>query len=267
MPDWVRRDKGLPVHQASTLSWLPGITQGFTTRAGGASSPPFDTFNLGTNTDDSPDTVRANRHALWGYLHRREEQVALAEQVHGTEVAAVTHGGPPVPGADALVTDTPGVLLMLCFADCVPVYIVDPVGRAIGLAHAGWQGVAGGIVPKTANAMREQFGSRAFACLAAVGPCIGGESYEVGVDVADRFRALPGLRAASAVLPRNEWTGTYTVNLRQIVYAQLLDAGFRADYVAVSDEDTFRNRAEFYSYRRDGVRTGRMAAFLGMREI
>ena len=113
--------------------------------------------------------------------------------------------------------------------------------------------------------MTEHFGSRPSACLAAIGPCIGGDSYEVGAEVADRFRSLPGARAANVVTPRNEFGGTYSLNLRQVVFGQLLYAGLRAQSIAVCDEDTYRNKRDFFSYRRDGA-TGRMAAFLGMKE-
>lgn len=267
MAGWKKRAVGdLPLHQAATLSWLPDVVQGFTTRQGGVSKPPYDSLNLGTNTEDDADAVRDNRLRLYADLGFREDQIALAEQVHGNRVATVTEGDrSPVAGADALVTETPGVLLMLLFADCVPIYIVDPVGRAVGLAHSGWRGTVSNIVGETMRAMHEQFGCRPAACLAAIGPSIGGDSYEVGREVADRFRSLPNMRAGTFVYPKNEFTGTYTLNLRQVIYGQLFVAGFRADAIAVSDEDTFSNTREFFSYRRDGPQTGRMAAFLGLR--
>lgn len=215
-----------------------------------------------------PEMVAANRQRLWTDLGVSEGQVALAEQVHGDVVALVTAGtgDTPVSGADALVTATPGVLLTLFFADCVPVYFVDPVNKAVGLAHAGWRGAASNVAAKTLRAMTEQFGSQPASCLAAIGPCIGGDSYEVGAEVADRFRSLPGARGANVITPRSEFGGTYSLNLRQVVFGQLLYAGIRAQSIAVCDEDTYRNRRDFFSYRRDGA-TGRMAAFLGMKEL
>ena len=118
--------------------------------------------------------------------------------------------------------------------------------------------------------MREAFGIQPASCLAAIGPCIGGDSYEVGREVADRFRNFAAGRnsgAATAVLPKDELVGKYTLNLRQVIFAQLLAAGLRAEYIAVCDEDTFRNRREFFSFRRDGAATGRMAAFLALRPV
>ncbi len=269
MADWKRQDRDeLPLYQAGTMSWLPGVVQGFTTRTGGVSAAPYDSLNLGERAGDDPANVQTNRQRLWDALGVRESQVALAEQVHGSHVAAVTRGSAqPVSGADALITNTPDLLLVLLFADCVPIYMVDPVGRAIGLVHAGWRGTLANIVGQTAAAMQREFGTQPGACLAAIGPCIGGDNYEVRADVADPFRQLAGLRAATAITPRNEFGGTYNLNLRQIVYSQLLGAGFRADYIAVSSEDTFRSRRDFFSFRRDGARSGRMAAFLGLRAI
>ncbi len=211
---------------------------------------------------------QANRQRVWAEMGFAEKQVALAEQTHSDGVAVVAEGtgAAPLPGVDALVTNTPNVLLMLFFADCVPVYLVDPVHKAIGLAHAGWRGTAANIAGSTVRTMTEEFACRPSACLAAIGPSIGGDSYEVGPEVADQFRTLTSTRGLNNVVTlRNEISGTYNLNLRQVVFGQLLQAGLRAEAIAVCDEDTFRNSRDFFSYRRDGV-TGRMGAFLGIKE-
>jgi len=210
--------------------------------------------------------VQANRQRVWSDLGFAESQVVLAEQVHGDKVsvAAAGSGATPVAGADALVTNTPGLLLMLLFADCVPIYLVDPARKVVGLAHAGWRGTAANIAGKTMQAMTAEFGCLPSSCFAAVGPSIGGDSYEVGAEVADQFRTLPGARAANTVMPCREIGGTYSLNLRAVIFGQLLAAGLRPSAIAVGDEDTFRNKRDFFSYRRDGP-TGRMGAFLGIR--
>ena len=268
MTGWRKQPIGdLPLYQAKTISWLPRIVQGCTTRRGGISQAPYDSLNLGTHVGDAPASVLANRQRVWSDLGYAEGQIVLAEQVHGDKIGVVRAGtgSVPVPGADALVTNVPDLLLMLFFADCVPVYIVDPVHKVIGLAHAGWRGTEANIAGKMVQTLVEAFDCLPAACQAAIGPSISGDSYEVGADVADRFRTLPGSRAANVVLPRNEIAGTYTLNLRAVVFLQLLSAGLKAESIAVCDEDTFRNRRDFFSYRRDGV-TGRMGAFLGMKE-
>lgn len=268
MSGWRKQPIGdLPLYQARIIAGLPNITQGFTTRDGGVSAAPYDTLNLGSQVADAPDAVGTNRQRLWSNIGFTEAQTALAEQVHGNQIAIVTVGTgiSPTAGVDALITDTPGVLLMLFYADCVPIYLADPVKKIIGLVHAGWRGAAANIAAKTVRTMAEEFGTRPETCLTAIGPCIGGESYEVGPEVADRFRSMPSARSGNAVMPRSEFSGTYNLNLRQVVFGQLLGAGIRAASIAVCDEDTYRNQRDFFSYRRDGV-TGRMAAFLGMKE-
>jgi len=268
MTGWRKELVGdLPLYQARTLAWLPRITQGFTTRSGGVSVAPYDTLNLGAHVADAAPSVAANRRRVLADLGYNDTQVVLAEQVHGDGVAVVraATGGVPVAGADALVTDVPGLLLMLFFADCVPVYLVDPTRKAVGLAHAGWRGAAANIAARTVRTMTDELGCSPSSCLAAVGPCIAGESYEVGPEVADRFRSMPAARASNVVLPRSEFGGTFGLNLRAVVFQQLLQAGLRASSIAVCDEDTFRNRRDFFSYRRDGA-TGRMGAFLGVKE-
>ena len=244
------------------MAWLPRVVQGFTTRHGGVSEAPYDSLNLGGHVGDVPASVQANRHRLWADLGFAEAQV---EQVHGDRVARVTAGGAPVPSVDALITDTPGLLLLLFFADCVPIYLYDPAHKAVGLAHAGWRGTAANIAARTMANMAEELGSKPGDCLAAVGPSIGAESYEVGPEVADQFRSMPAARATNVILPRSEFGGTYSLNLRAVIFQQLLHTGLPASAIAVCDEDTFRNKRDFFSYRRDGT-TGRMGAFLGIEE-
>ena len=268
MTGWRKQPVGdLPLYQAKTIAWLPRIVQGFTTRRGGVSQAPYDTLNLGAHVGDLSNSVQANRQRVWSDLGFETGQIVLAEQVHGDGVAVVQEGagGTILPGMDALVTNVPGLLLTLFFADCVPVYIVDPTRKAVGLAHAGWRGTAANIATKTVRTMTEEYGCLPSSCFAAIGPCIGGDSYEVGPEVADKFRTLPGARSANVVLPRSEINSTYTLNLRAVVFLQLLQAGLKAEAIAVCDEDTFRNKRDFFSYRRDGA-TGRMGAFLGIKE-
>jgi len=268
-PAWKKRNIGdLTIYEASTMAWLPRIVQGYTTRNGGVSQLPYDSLNLGGHVGDSPEAVASNRERLWADLGFRETRVVMAEQVHGDKVAVVT--GPSltaIPGVDAMITNVPGLMLAMCYADCAPVYIVDPNKRAIGLVHAGWRGVSKHIVRNTIERMQHEYDSSPSNMLISVGPCISAESYEVGSEVANLFRDMSVGKAsgsALAVQPRNEMSGTYNLDLRQVIFAECLEAGIRAAYVAVSDEDTYRNKRDFFSHRRDGV-TGRNAAYLAMR--
>lgn len=274
MAKWTKTLVGdMPIYQADTINWLPGVVQGFTTRRGGVSKKPFDTLNLSLAVEDSPEAVAENRQRVLFDLMGSGAALATAKQVHGARVVCVDRSPADPPEADALVTDQPNILLMLLFADCVPVYIVDPVRRAIGLAHSGWRGTVANVSRRTVKAMQDNFGSDPRSCLAAVGPSISAEQYEVGSDVADALRDAPGGKdsgSSTAVMPRSEFGNKWSVNLRQIVFTQLLQAGLRPEYVAVSDQCTYRNRVDFFSHRRaarERTSTGRMAAVLGLAEI
>lgn len=264
MSGWERRTLGsLPVDADRTLNWLPGFVQGFTTRQGGVSKVPYSSFNLGDHVGDETGSVLANRNILCESLGFAPERIALAEQVHGSDVAEVTEGGRYL-GCDALVTNVPGLLLVLFFADCVPVYLVDPRDRVVALVHAGWRGTHGRIVAGTVRYLHERYGIKPKSLIASIGPSIAAVNYEVGLDVADRFRSLNLSGSATAVMPSSPFSGKYLLNLRLVLYAQLLEAGIPPHSISVSEADTYRQSADFFSYRRDGAKTGRMAAYLGM---
>ncbi|HEX5323589.1 MAG TPA: peptidoglycan editing factor PgeF [Capsulimonadaceae bacterium] len=274
MANWTKTFVGdMPIYQATTINWLPGAIQGFTTRRGGVSAKPFDTLNMSFAVEDSPAAVAENRQRVLTDLAGSCVKLVTASQLHGVGVACIDAPPEGTLEADALVTDTPGLLLTLLFADCVPVYILDPAHRAIGLAHSGWRGTAKNIVRHTLKEMRANFGTQPSACLAAIGPNISADHYEVGAEVADALRDAPGGKDSGstiAVMPRSEFGNTWSVNLRQIVFTQLLQAGLKPEYVAVSDECTFRNKRDFFSHRRAtqaGQKTGRMAAVFGLKDL
>lgn len=172
--------------------------------------------------------------------------------VHGslTLAYAGTAPGPNVVGdADGHVTRVPGVLLTVTVADCVPVFIADPVQRAVGLLHAGWRGTAGGVVESGIAALREAFGSRPADMALHLGPAICGECYEVGPEV---FQAL-GEPAPSAPWP---------IDLRRIIRRRVAVSGVCGDRVAVSSECTLCGDGRYFSHRRGD--TGRQRAFIGI---
>lgn len=269
-PQWQKRNIGdLTVYESSTLAWLPRIVQGYTTRHSGLSQPPYDSLNLGDHVGDDSTTVRGNRERICADLGFSTARMVTAEQIHGCGVEVVT--GPsatPIPGVDALVTRTPGLLLTLFFADCVPVYVVDPMRRVIGLAHAGWRGTESNIVGKMISTMKCELGAEPEDCLMGIGPSIGADSYEVDREVADRFHSFSIGRnstAATAVQILDEFTGKYSLDMKQVIFHQALQAGIKAEYISVCAQDTYRNRRDFFSFRRDGP-TGRNAAYLAIRE-
>lgn len=218
-----------------------------TTRHGGFSLPPFDSLNLGTHVGDNAWTVAANRQQLNAYVPA--EPVWL-EQVHGTEVVIAEQSG-CVPRADACVARKAHAVCVVMTADCLPVLFCDDAGTVVGAAHAGWRGLAEGVLEATIAAMQVP-GARIMAWL---GPAIGPQAFEVGEEVRERFLAQDA-RAEFAFTPK---AGKYLADL-YLLARQRLDA-LGVYRVYGGDFCTWTESERFYSYRRDG-QTGRMASLV-----
>ncbi|MPY97154.1 MAG: peptidoglycan editing factor PgeF [Actinophytocola sp.] len=221
-----------------------------TTRAGGQSRPPYDSFNLGDHVGDDAAAVAANRVRLASELDVDELRFVWMEQVHGRTVGVVN--GPvtePVAATDALVTATPGLALAVLVADCVPVLLGDPAAGVVAAVHAGRVGCRVGVVPAAVKAMIE-LGADPARMEALLGPAICGGCYEVPPEMAaDVATHLPG----SATKTRS---GTSGIDLRAGLWEQLADLG--VGKVGVDPRCTVEDDTLF-SYRRDGT-TGRIAA-------
>ncbi|NII09954.1 peptidoglycan editing factor PgeF [Oleiagrimonas sp. C23AA] len=230
-----------------------GVGAAVTTRHGpGSSAPPFERFNLGTSAGDHADTVQANREALAQGLGLPSAPRWL-RQVHGTRVAQLGPlAGEVVPEADAAVSHVPGTVLAILTADCLPVLLCAEDGSEIGAAHAGWRGLAGGVLEATLAAMHTP-ASRVRAWL---GPCIGAASYEIGAEVREAFvRDRPD--AACAFTPSRP--GHWLADLPLLARQRLQMAG--VTHISGAQIDTFID-TRFYSYRRDGTRSGRFASLI-----
>jgi YfiH family protein len=210
----------------------------FSTRLGGVSEPPFDSLNLGILTDDDPAAVRENRCRLVTALGLDPEQIVFALQVHGTRL--IDHGEEPrnsLPEADGHIVREPGLAPLVLVADCLPVALSGPGGLA--LVHAGWRGLAGGIVTDAATAVE--------ATSAAIGPGIGPCCYEVGDEVLEAFADFGKGVAAERML-----------DLPEVARRQLTRAG--VEEVESAGLCTSCEPGFFFSHRRDHGRTGRQAA-------
>jgi polyphenol oxidase len=234
---------------------LPGIVHGYTTRGGGVSAEPFASLNLGDHVKDDPDHVRENRLRVSRAMGLPSDRWVTAEQVHGGNVSRVSDSdaGRKATGVDALITDSPQLPLVLFFADCGSIYLVDPERRAIGLAHAGWRGTAARIAQNTVRAMGEAFGSLPGDLWVGLGPYIGACCYTVGEEVAQALGRWEG-----ATVRQGE---TYQADLGASNRSQLLQAGVREDRIVTASPCTSCDPDLYFSYRRDGP-TGRMAAVL-----
>lgn len=225
-----------------------------TTRAGGVSAPPFDTFNLGDHVGDDPAAVEANRARLAAAIKLSPERVVWMNQVHGDNVEVVSAPrADPLDDTDALVTSTPRLALAVVTADCVPVLMADARAGVIGAAHAGRVGAADGVVLRMLETMLGA-GAHLEDISVMLGPAVSGANYEVPEEMAADVEArLPGSRTTT---PR----GTPALDLRAGIARQLTGAGVTA--IDVDPRCTVADRGLF-SHRRDAP-TGRLASLVWM---
>ena len=239
-----------PLLSISGRPWK-GVSYGCTTRSGGVSTGPWEALNLGLHVNDDAVLVQENRRRLAGHL---PSQPFWLEQVHGTKVVEVTAASPRcVPQADAAVTMEPGVVLAIMTADCLPVVIADPEGRAVGVAHAGWRGLADGVLDATVAALQAMHPA-AKAWRAWVGPCIGQDSFEVGSEVRAAF--IDKDVATQAFFAAGKSPGKWQADLAGLACHRLASLG--VSDVETSGLCTYQRDELFYSYRREPI-CGRMA--------
>ncbi|MBN1779996.1 peptidoglycan editing factor PgeF [bacterium] len=227
------------------------LIHGFSTRRGGASDAPFDSLNLGNHTADKPECVRENRHLFLQSLQLHPDRLVMPVQVHGDRVGIAKAPG-EIPDTDAVITNQPDLILSIQVADCVPVFLFDPVSRVIGLVHAGWKGSAGQITEKTVRAMQYHFNSNPDRLRAFVGPSIGPCCYSVQGDTASHFTS--------------RYFRNGSLDLWQVNRDQLTGAGVPEHRIELSGICTKCNSRFFFSYRASGGSTGRMMAVMMLTE-
>jgi len=248
-----------------------------TTRKGGTSLPPYGRWqkgleqagglNIGLHTGDDPSCVNTNRARLIALTNVR---AAWLEQVHGdhvvdaSEVVAKADAGEKNVCADASVTTMPGIGCVVMTADCLPVLLCDEMGHAIGAAHAGWRGLASGVIEKTASRVAELAGVKMSSVHAFLGPAIGPNAFEVGEDVREAFISAADERdeVARCFVARADQRGPrvkYWADLYALARLRLNRVGI--EHIGGGNACTMTNPEQFYSYRREPV-TGRMAALI-----
>jgi len=227
-----------------------------TTRAGGISAPPWDSFNLGTHVGDSPAAVQANRARLQSLLGKDVHPVYL-QQVHGTQVQMLDAHTPNGLPADASTTRHAGIACTVMMADCLPVLFANRSGTQVAAAHAGWRGLAAGVLETTLACF-----DRADEVLAWLGPCIGPSAFAVGAEVRKAFcQTNSAATAHFQPLNKGQWRADLAALARQRLHA--------AGVAHISGNDstpawcTVGNPSRFFSHRRDSPlfgSSGRMAA-------
>jgi YfiH family protein len=252
-----RRSGEIVLYQFAALASHARLRHAISARHGGVSPAPFASLNLTAARGDDRAHVAENVRRLCLAAADGRADVVSAQQVHGAQIARVGRAqrGQIIPDCDGLVTDEPEVVLLLRFADCVPLIVYDPVRHAVGVAHAGWRGTVAGIARALVRAMADAFGSRASDLIAGVGPAIGPCCYQVGPEVVAQARAAFG--ATDGLFPQQA-DGSYHFDLWRANQQQLAAAGVGT--IEVAGICTACRVDEFYSHRAERGRTGHHGA-------
>ena len=268
--------------QLLITSWMDqfdGLVAGFTTRLGGCSQAPFNSHNLGLHVNDNPDDVIQNRKLLAERLGFSFDTFTCAEQIHHHVVANVTKQeigkgrlsvDDTIKGADGIVTSEKGVLLVSFYADCVPLFFVDPHKKVIALAHAGWKGTVGAIAKETIHKMVSEYGCEVASIRAVIGPAIDVCCYEVDEKVILAIKTmwlkekLPESLLSACIKPINEKKAY--INLKEINRQIMIKAGILSTHLEISKLCTGCSTDLFFSHRMEQGKTGRMASFIGWQE-
>lgn len=244
----------------------PRLVHGVFTRVGGASPPPYDSLNVSLMVGDDPSRVRENRRRIVHALGGDPAQTFAIQQVHGTAACVVGDGLTPDAIArapsDILLSGRPGALLLLKFADCVPILLWDARRAWVALAHAGWRGTAANVAGAAVRALRDAAGSDPGDLHAGIGPAIGGCCYEVGEAVASAVAA--NVAHPTAVVASNG-TGKPRLDLAEANRQQLVAAGIPAGQVLTAGRCTYCEVDTFFSHRALGAPAGRFAVVAGVR--
>ena len=253
----------VPAFEATGL-----VKHAFTTKIGGVSSSPYASLNMALHVGDSRQKVITNRKLVCQMLGADMERLSAGEQIHGCRVAHLDSSmagrgayayGDSLQSTDALATNEPNLLLSSYYADCLSLLFLDPVRGIIALSHAGWQGTAQSIGPKTLNFMIKRYNCQIKNILVAIGPGIGACCYEVDFPVMEKIKkCLNGTAVPSIAVREGHWR----LDLAEVNKILLLKAGVLPEHITTAGLCTSCRSDLFYSYRRDRGHTGRMASLM-----
>lgn len=263
----IRERNGVPYLSFPILEKTGLVRHGFSTRLGGVSQGVWASMNLSVTRGDNPQAVAENRRRIASAIGVDERKMVYSSQTHTTNVAAVTEAnlGKSLPKTDGMITNVPGLCLVTFYADCVPLYFVDPVGKAIGLSHSGWRGTVRKMANVTVKRMQEAFGSNPADMIAAVGPSICQDCYEVDIDVIRQFQENYKEEDWESLYYRKE-NGKYQLNLWKANELNLLEAGIQKRNIAITNVCTCCNPEVMFSHRVMGTDRGNLSAFLALSE-
>jgi len=248
------------------------VKHGFSTRVGGVSKGVCSTMNLSFSRGDDENAVRENFRRMANALDVEEDCFVFSHQTHTTNVRKVTLDDKgkgltrqlDYQDVDGLITNVPGLCLSTFYADCVPLYFVDPVHKAIGLSHSGWRGTVGKIGAVTVQKMQEEYGSKPEDIIAAIGPSICQDCYEVSEDVIVEFQNNFDEKYWKELYYKKE-NGKYQLNLWKANEIVLAEAGVLKEHIAVTNLCTCCNYEVLFSHRASKGKRGNLAAFLALK--
>ena len=261
-----RTNKGTGLYCAEALDKAGGVSHGFSTREGGITvDPPKASLNLSWTRCGSPEEVIANFKIFAEGAGIDYDDMAVVNHEHGANVLRIAHEHrgrgfykDPLPPCDGIITDDPTVTLVTSHADCGAYFFYDPVHRAIGMAHAGWKGTLLRIGAEMARRMAEEFDTDPSDIIAATGPCICRDCFEVDADLGEKFQSEFGYPGIS----RPGRPGKAYVDLELAAAVQFVEAGIRPESITLMNACTYENRQHFFSHSRDKGITGSMAAYI-----
>ena len=262
----------LPLLKYPLLDKTGIVEHCFTTRLGGASEGVCSSLNFSFSRGDDPDAVIENYRRVAENFGKTVDDFVCTDQTHTTTVLQVGNEEKgygvtkekPYTDVDGLITNEPGVILSTFYADCVPLYFVDPVNKAIGLSHSGWRGTVGRMGKKTLDAMAEAYGTKPEDVYAAVGPSICQDCYEISEDVAEHF--YKEFEGHGDEILINKGNGKYQLDLWKTNEIVLLEAGIKPEHLAVTNVCTCCNSEVLFSHRASQGKRGNLAAFLMLKE-
>lgn len=264
--------KEVPYLEFSILADTDLVRHGFSTRLGGVSKGCFSSMDLSFVRGDEEEAVRENFRRIGASMGVSCEDMVFSQQTHTTNVRVVTEQdrgmGMTRPlecsDVDGLVTNVPGLCLVTFYADCVPLYILDPVQKVIGLSHSGWRGTVGKIGKKTVEMMTKEYGSDPKDILVAVGPSICQDCYEVSEDVIQQFQQNFDPIYWDRIFYQKD-NGKYQLNLWAANACVFQESGILKEHMAVTNVCTHCNSDVLYSHRTMGNDRGSLAAFLALK--
>lgn len=269
----IERGQKVPLLQYPMLEKTGIVKHCFTTRMGGVSKGIFSTMNLSFTRGDEKEAVCENYRRLAKALDVSYEKFVFTDQTHTTNVRKVTEKDAGIgltrereyQDVDGLITNEPGLVLSTFYADCVPLYFVDPVHKAVGMSHSGWRGTVHRMGKVTIEAMTKEYDTRPEDLICAIGPSICQDCYEVSEDVAEEFKQVFKGRAEELLLDKG--SGKYQLNLWRANEAVLQEAGVPKEQIAVTNICTCCNPNLLFSHRASQGKRGNLGGFLCLQEI